>query len=83
MKSEKVYEHVRVEWLEYKGKWSKPEHLNATNVTLTDTGTSQITILFPDGDKMRKAKTVKGLRIQGVEAREFFRDPAKYTAPKQ
>ena len=79
---QKTYEHVWAEWKEtsYNTVIEKivTEKNHNADCTLIDSSPCQATIVFPEGDKIRKVKNAAGFRINGVNAKDFFRSPSKY-----
>jgi len=72
MQAIRTYNDVIVQWLEYSGRWSQPEQLHCEHCKVIDNGDTQIKIVFPEGDTMRKNKTAVGLKLNFKKATEFL-----------
>lgn len=81
----RTFEHVWAEWFE--SRWDERterfhrEKNHSSNCTVVDSSRSQVTILFPEGDCIRKKKGSAGLRINGVRAVDFLRSPSECRPP--
>ena len=79
---EKVYVHVWAEWRQtlWNGAAERfyTERNHHTDCTVIDSSPSQATILFPEGDKIRRRKSAAGFRINGTDAMSFLRNPSKH-----
>jgi len=77
-----TYEHVWAEW--YETKWNPTterscrEKNHDADCTVIDSSWAQVTIVFREGDKIRRRKSAAGFRINGVDALAFLRNPSKH-----